>query len=61
MKVMLGKKLLAKGWEKYMTITDWRVLAVLLGFILALILITTGKVDDLITLVREIGPWFRHP
>ena len=33
-----------------MTISDWRVLAVLLGFVLVLVFVATGKLDALISL-----------
>jgi hypothetical protein len=35
-----------------MLIEDWRVLAVLLGFVLVLVFVATGKVDALISLVE---------
>jgi hypothetical protein len=40
--------------EGSVTITDWRVLAVLLGFVLALVLVATGKVDALIALLQAL-------
>lgn len=35
-----------------MLIEDWRVLAVLLGFVLVLVFVATGKLDALIALVE---------
>ena len=37
-----------------MLIEDWRVLAVLLGFVLVLVFVATGKLDTLIALVEAV-------